>query len=162
MAFEDDRLLSRKMKISFPSEKVSAVADLSEEDAPKTSEAMWNLLPIKATALHDIWSGHVVFFFLEPTKLLEYENVSRILDVNPGDLYYYYRAPHFFRGAPYGKVEASEIGIVYDRDSQPWGPRGAKGVNIFGRVTENLKGLADVCERMISEGKKTVLLEKGQ
>ncbi len=152
--------MGRKIRISFPDEKVSSVAELNEDDAPKTSEAVWGLLPINATALHDIWSGHIAFFFLELTRVIEYENVSRILDVNPGDLYYYYRAPHFFRGAPYGKVEASEIGVVYDRDSQPWGPRGPKGVNIFGKITENMKGLADVCERMISEGKKTILVEK--
>jgi hypothetical protein len=152
--------LGRKIRISYPDDKVSAVAELSEDDAPKTSEAVWNLLPIKAEAVHDIWSGHVVFFFLEPTRIIEYENVSRILDVNPGDLFYYYRAPHFFRGAPYGKAEASEIGIVYDRDSQPWGPRGAKGVNIFGQIIENLDGFARVCERMIWEGSKTIVIEK--
>jgi len=152
--------LGRKIKVSFPEERVSGLAELAEEDAPKTSQAIWNLLPLKANALHDIWSGHVVFLFLEPTRIIEYENVSRILDVCPGDLYYYYRAPHFFRGAPYGKVEASEIGIVYDRDTQPWGPRGAKGVNIFGTVTENLEGIARVCERMIWDGAKAVLLER--
>lgn len=152
--------MGRKIRISFPDERVSAMAELAEDDAPKTSQGVWDMLPLKAPALHDIWSGQVVFLFLEPTRVLEYENVSRVLDVCPGDLYYYYRAPHFFRGAPYGKVEASEIGIVYDRDSQPWGPRGAKGVNIFGQVIENLDGFARVCERMIREGSKTIAIEK--
>ncbi|MFH0848808.1 MAG: DUF3830 family protein [archaeon] len=150
----------RRIKISFPEVGVEAKADLAESDAPKTCEAIWNLLPIKATALHDIWSGHQVFLFIEPTRIIEYENVSRLLDVNPGDLFYYYRKPHYFRGAPYGKIEASEIGIVYDRDTQPRGPHGVKAVNLFGAVTENMSGLAAACEKMIEEGKKSILLER--
>jgi len=154
------RTLTRRIKISFPEEDVEAFATLSEDDAPKTSNAVWNLLPTRGIALHDIWSGHQIFFFLDPTPIVEYENVPRLLDVTPGDVFYYYRRPHYLRGSPYGRDEASEIGIVYDRDTQPRGPHGVKAVNLFGVITENLSGLATVCERMIEEGKKTILLER--
>lgn len=152
--------LVKRLKILFPDEHVSAIGELYEDEAPTTCQALWRLLPMKTTALHDIWSGHVVQFFLDPPVIVNYENVPRLLDVNPGDLYYYYRSPHFFRGAPYGKTESSEIGIVYDRDSQPWGPRGAKAVNLFGKITENIQIVRDICERMITEGAKTISLEK--
>ena len=150
----------RRIRISFPEVGVAATADLLEEDAPKTCDAIWNLLPIRATALHDIWSGHQIFFFLKPAELVQYENVPRLLDVNPGDIFYYYRKPHYFRGAPYGKVEASEIGIVYDRDTQPRGPHGVKAVNLFGTVSDGLANLTKTCEQMIEEGKKLIVFEK--
>ena len=158
--FFHSNITVKRIRISFPEANVAARADLLDEDAPKTCEAIWSILPIKATALHDIWSGHQIFVFLNSTRVIEYENVPRLLDVNPGDLFYYYRKPHYFRGAPYGKVEASEIGIVYDRDSQPRGPHGVKAVNIFGTITEGLSDLSKICENMIEEGKKSIIFEK--
>lgn len=152
--------MNRKIKISFPNENISAIAELLENIAPKTCEVLWNLFPIVTRMYHDIWSGHITFFFLEPAKEIEYENVPVLQEVYPGDIFYYYRAPHFFRGAPYGKIEASEIGLVYDRDSQPAGPRGRKGTNIFGKIIENLEGLKDVCERTIYEGPKKIRIEQ--
>lgn len=152
--------MSNKIKISFPVDGIEATADLLEEYAPKTCSEILSLLPIRATALHDIWSGQVVFFFLEPTRMIQYENVPRLLDVNPGDIFYYYRKPHYVRGQPYGRAEASEIGIVYDRDSQPRGPHGVKAVNLFGVITENLSGVKEACQRMIENGKMQIVLER--
>lgn len=78
----------------------------------------------------------------------------------PGDVFYYYRPPNYFRGAPYGRKEAAEIGITYARDSRPQGPRGPKAVNLFASITENLEGFSKIAERMIFEGAKEIRLEK--
>jgi hypothetical protein len=146
----------RKLKIAFVNENGSTLASLLEEDAPNTSEAIWQMLPIKTKAIHDIWSGHVLFFHLEPMVKLPAENLLTYLP-KAGDIFYYYRPPHYFRGAPYGRVEDAEVGIVYARDSRPQGPRGPKSVNVFSSVLESdLPKFEKMCERVLYEGSKEI------
>jgi hypothetical protein len=152
-------LASRKIRISFPDEKVTAVADLLEADCPNTCEAIWRLLPLRIAAVHDIWSGHQILAHLDPGFVLPPENVLTYIPV-PGDIFYYYRPSHYFRGSPYGRRESAEIGIVYDRDTRPQGPRGPHAVNLFANISANLEDFARACEDMIAHGRKTLLLEK--
>ena len=149
----------RRIRISFPNDGVAAVADLLEADCPQTCEAIWRLLPLRVKAVHDIWSGHQVLAHLDPTFILPPENVLTYLPV-PGDIFYYYRPRHYVRGAPYGRFESAEIGIVYDRDTRPQGPRGPEAVNLFGNISSSLEGFAKACEDMIYRGQKELLIEK--
>jgi len=155
----DPHVLSRKIRISFPADDISAVADLLEADCPNTCEAIWRLLPLRVKAIHDIWSGHQVLAHLDNTFVLPPENVLTYLPI-PGDIFYYYRPRNYVRGAPYGRSESAEIGIVYDRDTRPQGPRGPEAVNLFANISSSLEGLARACEDMIYRGQKTLLIEK--
>ncbi len=127
-------------------------ATLLEDQAPKTCEAIWQLLPLKVSVIHDIWSGRQIFAPLDSSPGIPPENLS--MYAVPGDLYYYERPAHLDRGRPYGRLEMAEVGIVYGRDSQPWGPRGPKVVNAFATITDGLSTFAEMCERMITEGSK--------
>lgn len=141
-------------------EAVSILANLLEEDAPNTSNAIWNVLPIRTKVLHDIWSGHQVFLHLDPIIKLPAENLLTYLP-KVGDVFYYYRPPHYFRGAPYGRTEDAEVGIVYDRDSRPQGPRGPKAVNVFASIPRSgMEEFQKVCERVIYEGSKDIELAR--
>ena len=155
----DSHLASRKMRLSFPGDGISAVADLLEADCPNTCEAIWRLLPLRVKAIHDIWSGHQILAHLDSTFVLPPENVLTYLPV-PGDIFYYYRPHHYFRGSPYGRSESAEIGIVYDRDTRPQGPRGPEAVNLFANISSRLEGFARSCEDMISRGQKDLLIER--
>jgi hypothetical protein len=74
-----------------------------------------------------------------------------------GDVFYYYRPPHYFRGAPYGRIEDAEIGIVYTRDSRPQGPRGPKAVNVFANIEDSgLRELERISITMLDEGSKQI------
>jgi hypothetical protein len=148
----------RRIRISL-GEDVSAIADLLDEDAPSTCDAIWDLLPLRLPAVHDIWSGHEVLAHLDPKVNLVPENVLTYIPM-PGDIFYYYRPPHYFRGAPYGRVESAELGIIYDRDTRPQGPRGPQAVNLFATVSSGLEALARACEQMIYRGQQELLIEK--
>lgn len=154
-----DERPARKIRISLEDGGVSAIADLLEEDAPTTCEAIWNMLPLRLSAVHDIWSGHEVLAHLDPQTQLPPENVLTYIPM-PGDIFYYYRPPHYFRGAPYGRTESAELGIVYDRDTRPQGPRGPEAVNLFATVSTGLDELAQACEQMIYHGQQQLLIEK--
>jgi hypothetical protein len=148
----------RRIRISFSDGGPSATADLLEDDAPITCDALWALLPVRVKAIHDIWSGHQVLAHLDNKIVLQPENVLTYIPI-PGDIFYYYRPPHYFRGSPYGRSESAEIGIVYDRDTRPQGPRGPEAVNLFANISSGLADFARSCEDMISQGQKDLLIE---
>ena len=153
------RLSGRKLRITIGKE-VAVLADLLEEDAPNTSSVIWNRLPIKTRAVHDIWSGHVIFLHLDPIVMLPAENLLTYLPT-VGDIFYYYRPPHYFRGSPYERSEDAEIGIVYDRDSRPQGVRGPKAVNLFANIPKSTIGsFQKVCERILYDGTRDIELDK--
>jgi len=147
------------IKIKFPGEGVEAVAELNGEDAPVTCQVIRRALPIEGAALHDIWSGQIVFTFLEPTKVIPFEGVPRSGAVLPGEVFYWYSPENYLHGRPYGRNGYSEIGIAYGRDCMPACTRGVKRVNVFATITEGLDALAEVCNRMIYEGKKKLVIE---
>jgi hypothetical protein len=151
--------MNRKVKLTFEHEGVSACAELLDDEAPRTAEAIWNLLPLRGKVIHDIWSGPQLVYHLDNSVKLDAENML-IYHPVPGDLFYYYRPPHYYRGAPYGRFESAEIGITYGRDSRPLGPRGPKAVNLFGTIIENLEGFAKVAGSMIDEGSKGLAMER--
>ena len=151
----------KKIKISFPEEGVEATAVLNEEDAPITCKIISQALPIKGHTIHDIWSGQIVSTFLEPTKVIPFEAVPRSGAVLSGEVFYWYSPKNYLHGRPYGRDGGSEIGIAYGRDCQPMCTRGAKRVNVFATITDGLDVFADVCDRMIYEGKKRLVIEEG-
>ena len=155
----DPHVQSRKIRISFPDDGIFVVADLLEGDCPNTCQAIWRLLPLRVTAIHDIWSGHQLLAHLDPTFALPPENVLTYIPV-PGDIFYYYRPRHYFRGSPYGRSESAEIGIIYDRDTRPQGPRGPEAVNLFANIASGLENFAGACEAMIRRGERQLLIEK--
>jgi hypothetical protein len=154
-----DEQVTRRIRIGFEDGSGSAVADLLEEDAPDTCEALWKMLPLRLSAVHDIWSGHQVLAHLESTVVLPPENVLTYIPM-PGDVFYYYRPPHYFRGAPYGRSESAELGFVYDRDTRPQGPRGPEAVNLFAHISSGIDDFARACEEMIYRGQKGLLIEQ--
>ena len=149
----------RQIRVSFADGSGAAVADLVEDDAPNTSDAIWNMLPLRLNGIHDIWSGHLLLAHLDPSAFLQPENVLTFVPM-PGDIFYYYRPAHYFRGAPYGRVESAELGVVYDRDTRPQGPRGPEAVNLFAHISSGLDGFARACADMIKSGQKDIVIEK--
>jgi hypothetical protein len=152
--------MKRKILLSFPEEGVKALAMFYEEEAPITCNVIWKTLPIKGYAIHDIWSGQIVFTFLDPMKVIPPECVPRSGAILPGELFYWYAPKNYLHGKPYGRNGYSEIGIAYGRDCQPMCTRGVKNVNVFARITEGLDSLAEVCNRMIYEGQKKIIIER--
>lgn len=129
---------------------------LLTSEAPETCRQIVNHALLRGEAIHDIWSGRIIFMPLPPRVHIPIENPT--MYVVPGDIFFYERPERLEHGRPYGFLSLAEIGIVYGRDSQPRGPRGPKVVNLFGRVDDSLDVLANICDRMIREGSAHVNL----
>jgi hypothetical protein len=150
---------ARQIRIAFEDGSGSAIADLIEDDAPTTSAAIWDLLPLRVPAVHDIWSGHLILAHLDPGVQLPPENVLTYIPM-PGDVFYYYRPAHYFRGSPYGRTESAELGFIYDRDTRAQGPRGPEAVNLFARIISGIDDFARGCESMITRGQQSLVIER--
>jgi hypothetical protein len=56
--------MNRKIEINFVDEGVSAKAELLWDQAPRTSECIWNLLetPVENLGIHAMWTGREISF----------------------------------------------------------------------------------------------------
>jgi hypothetical protein len=147
--------MPRQIRLTFAGEDVSAVADLLEEEAPRTCAAIWDALPAAGPAHHATYSGSECVFRLPELLKLEPENASA--EVVPGDVAYTW----FAAGQCYGVAEDfSEICWFYDRDAVPSMPEGPVPVSRFARIREGSDAFYRVCRRMRKEGIKALRVER--
>jgi hypothetical protein len=139
----------KRLVFTFVDEGVSAVAELHEDQAPKTCAAVLSALPQTGDAHHATYSGSEVAFILDRDLGVGKENAT--IKVIPGDLAY----ARFDGGELYGFPDAfSEVCWFYDRDTTPSMPDGPYPPNIFGTFVESFPAFVAVCRRMRREGVK--------
>lgn len=147
--------MSRRIRFTFMTEGVSALADLLEDKAPTTCNALWDRLPVVAAAQHARYSGSEGVLLLPFQMRLAPENATS--DVSPGDVAFTWFAP----GSSYGVTEEiTEICWFYDRDARPTMPEGPVPVNVFARFREGSEEFYRVSRRMAREGVKTLIVER--
>jgi hypothetical protein len=147
--------MARRLRLTFLTEDVSALAELREEEAPETCEAVWAALSVRGEAHHAIYSGSECVLLLPEIVRLPPENAT--YDVSPGDVGFAW----FQIGASWVvDREFSEICWFYDRDARPTMPEGPTPVNLFARVTEGAEAFYAVCRRMRREGVKPFSIER--
>lgn len=143
--------MPKRMVITFVDEGVSAVAELLEDQAPKTCAAVIAELPQGGVAHHATYSGSEVAYIMKRDIPVPKENAT--IKVLPGDLCF----ARFDGGVHYGFPDAfSELCWFYDRDTTPSMPDGPVAPNIFGHFVEGFAEFAAVCRRMRREGVKNV------
>jgi hypothetical protein len=106
-------------KIVFELNGTKAVAEMHDEEVPKTCDAVWNILPVEGMSIHANWAGREIMLHLEGEKILRLPPEGpRTRGTAPGDIGYFYRAPGLLRGkqAAYSaqfQRELSELTIFY-------------------------------------------------
>ena len=150
----------RKIAINFG--KAKAVAELLEEEAPKSSDLVWNLLPMEGKPFHTMESGREIFLQIqepEPDIVPENQTVHQI----PGDLFIYYKPKIYVEPDwPEIKRQAAVIAFSYGRDTQVRGVYRPLPVNIVGRIIEGLEKIEDEAIRLRNEGVKKISFTKIQ
>jgi hypothetical protein len=149
--------VARKIRITFQTEGVSAIAELLEGAAPKTCAAIWEALPIRGEAHHAIYSGSETVLLLPEMVRVEPENATS--DVSTGDVGYAWFLPGSSKVAD---AEFSEICWFYNWDARPSMWEGPVPVNIFARITEGAEPFYAVCKRMRREGVKPLSIERAE
>jgi len=147
--------MGKRIKLTFIDDDISVEAALLEKEAPRTCETIWKCLPLENEAVHAIYSGSEIAFFIPDDIIIEPENQTS--NTMPGDLTYYHLAP----GVMYGWQDGlSEIAWFYDRDCRPSMPDGPVMMNVFARFMDDAAAFYNACRQMRREGAKSVRVER--
>ena len=133
------------------------IATMLEEEAPRTSNAIWNALPREVFVWNAMWSGHVTVGNFNIDFDVN-ENPKRILQ--PGDLAFEHR---FMPAGPANNPWPRELKIVYGPRNLMVSHSGYPIVaNHFAKITEgDLGELAKIGARIWKKGgEKVSLLQK--
>lgn len=150
--------MGRKIDINFG--KVKAVAELLEDEAPKSSELVWSLLPLEGKPFHTFESGREIFLQIpdpEPDIVPENQTIHQIA----GDVFIYYKPVIYVEPEwPEVKRQAAVIAFSYGRDTQVRGTYRPLAVNIVGKIVEGLEHLEDEAIRLRNEGVDEISFKK--
>jgi hypothetical protein len=146
--------VTRRIRIRFPAEQVSAEAELRWEEAPKTCRDVTATLPVEAMTHHGIYSGSEIVFELPVLLRTAPENATS--KVTKGDVGFTWMAA----GSSYGvKRDFAEICWFYDIDAEPRMWDGPVAVSLFARIVEPASEFYALCRRMRREGIKPCRVE---
>jgi hypothetical protein len=145
----------RRLRLVFPSENVTALAELLEKEAPRTCRAIWEALPFEGELNHAMWSGPETYLPIDPSLRVAPEHQT--IHPLPGEIGFYAIDGGVLMDWP---EDMAEIAFFYARGSRPSMPSGPVAMNIFARVVENFDGFQGVCARMRKEGVKRLRVER--
>lgn len=161
--------MTKKLAFTFVEKGVTAIAELLEYDAPKTSAAMWECfkVPAKEKVIHAMYAGREIMFpipeenrLIDPT-LLPPENQT--ITPLPGEIGFVFYPPHRLLGGGSGKPmdeEFWDMTIFYGRNVRVFSTLGWLPVSIFAKITEGLEDFAEMCAMLRIEGVKDVTINR--
>lgn len=149
--------MARYIEVTLTKRGVGCVAELLDDLAPKTCEAVWQALPQEGDAFHAKFANNEVYTLVPPfaSDEIGLENPT-ILPI-PGDLLYFFFPPGMITRPDVLDVAARtglvDLAIFYGRDNFLFSPTtGAVPGNRFAMVTENLEEMAKACDSVWRKG----------
>jgi hypothetical protein len=142
--------MSRKIEVVLEKRGVRAVAELLDDDAPKTCQAVWDALPLSGPVYHAKWANNEIYILTPPFAAEEPGLENATVFPIPGDILYFFVPP----GATVPediREQARQTGVIdlavfYGRNNYLHGPAGHMPGNIFAVFTEGLKEFAAACQ----------------
>ena len=150
--------MARTLVFQIVERDVSAVADLLEEQAPRTCKLIWERLPLEGRLVHGMYSGPELFVMLDGFPGVGPENqVSRPL---PGDIGYFHQDAGLYAASP---NEVAELVYIYDRGVSIKGAEGHDSwVNLFAQLRlDGAQRFLAASRRARREGPFTLRVEGG-
>ena len=148
--------MPRKIEVVLEGRGVRAVADLLDDEAPKTCQAVWDALPQSGPTYHAKWANNEVYILTPPfasgrTRARECHGLPHprrhSLLLRPAGEH---RAARHARAVPRNGV--IDLAIFYGRNNYLHGPAGHMPGNIFAIITEGLPELAAACQDLWRNG----------
>jgi Protein of unknown function (DUF3830) len=151
-----EAIMPRKIEILLGQRGVRAIADLMEEEAPKTCDAVWNALPKSGPVHHAKWANNEIYILTAPFAAEEPGRENATVFPIPGDLLYFFISP----GGPVppdlreqcAATGLIDLAIFYGRNNYLHGPEGHMPGNLFATITEGLNEFAVGCQAMFRNG----------
>jgi len=105
-----------------------------------TTDRLLRWLPLESEAIHGIYSGPEIAFFIDSGCHAPVENATS--NVLPGDIGYYWQPGGTMFNTP---EDLAELCWFYDRGARPSSPEGPVAVNLLGRFTSGWNDFAQAC-----------------
>jgi hypothetical protein len=142
------------IRLSFVEGNAAAEAVLLWKRAPVTCAAVCDLLPVRGSVHHAIYSGSECVLLLNQIPRIDAENATS--QVTKGQVAFAWMAA----GSSYGvDQDFAEICWFYDLDAQPRMWEGVVDVNVFAEIVGEATDFYAVCRRMRREGVKPLHIE---
>jgi hypothetical protein len=142
--------MGRKIEVVLEERGIRAVAELLDDDAPKTCQAVWDALPQSGPTYHAKWANNEVYILVPPFAKEEPGKENATIFPIPGDICYFY-VPPGGHVPPDMREQARKTGIIdlaifYGRNNHLLSPDGYMPGNLFATFTEGLPELAAACQ----------------
>jgi hypothetical protein len=150
----------RQIRLTFVDSGVSAVAELLDDEAPRTCAYVWDQLPLEHDLYHGRYSGMEAFVVLDEAEELPPERRCSL--PLPGEILYWYDPS---TAVTSGGVPVAEIVLAFGRAVRLGGPEGVPSFgNLFARIPGDWKydwtEFAAECGRVRTEGLKRLRIER--
>ncbi|MDR7419837.1 MAG: DUF3830 family protein [Armatimonadota bacterium] len=154
--------IRRHIRLRFVETGESVVAEMLDDEAPRTCELVWNRLPLEHELLHGRYSGMEVFMVLEPPEPAPDEARTQL--PLPGEILYW--SAHDTSVTGRGNLVA-EICVIYGRGVTLRGPEGVPSHgSLFARIPGDWKydwvGFAEACRRVRTRGPARLRIERAE
>jgi len=155
--------MSRRIELEIVEARTMAIAQLLEDKAPRTCEAMWEALedPIESRALHAIWLGRTIEVGVpEGNRVFDPDDIpleNGTVYPLPGDLLWKHFSPNAIRGL---ESPLWDIMIVYGPEAIMRTPAGAAPCSVWARITDNLESFCEECAKMWFGGARTIRIRR--
>ena len=144
--------MPRVVELSLASRGITCTAELLDEGAPRTCNAIWDALPLEGPLFHTKSSGNEVYTLLPPfaSENLPLENGSIV--PLPGDLLYFTYPRGVFPPTDVRWIDvgtASSVACIasfYNRNSVHWMELGFFPGTRWARITTNLEAWQAACQ----------------
>jgi len=155
--------VARKISLTYTKCGTTAVAELLDDDAPVTCEALWQALATPAVnwGVHAMYVGREVAFDLpHGSRLadpLSLPPENQTLFPLPGEICFKYFRARELAGPGIGNPHSDDVNdliIIYGRNARLFSTQGWIPCNLIARITENLDAFAEVSARIRKEGIK--------
>ena len=155
--------MAKRISLTMVREDVTAVAELHEDLAPETSKAFWSVLPYEGIIRHSQFIGHFFWSSIgDPHRpdpvLTKIPKENWTMYPEPGELVWVYFPPAWLGGPKGLSTYMYDFLVCYGPESST--RVGYDTVNVFGKVIENLDGLAEGAKNLLMNGEDVLRIER--
>ena len=148
--------MPRKIEVVLEQRGIRAVAELLDDEAPKTCQAVWEALPQSGPVYHAKWANNEIYILTPPFAAEEPGLENATVMPIPGDILYFF-VPPGSTVPPDLREQCRKTGVIdlavfYGRNNYLHGPAGHMPGNIFAVFTEGLKEFAAACQDVWRNG----------
>lgn len=164
--------MTRYIKISLVEREVTCRARLLDDEAPRTSAAVWDALPLAGQVYHGKYARNEIYNLVPPFAAEEPGPENTTITPIPGDVCYFHFAAAELNNPGYGYRESEgaaehdaviDLAVFYGRNNLLInGDVGWVPGNVFATIVEGLDEFAAACQSLWMNGATGITLRYEQ